>query len=281
MKKILFPTDFSKNADNALDYAIAYVNQVKGHLTVVHVYDSPGTTGSFVNVDAFMRKEAFQHMEEIINRLHTKLEKGVTFDRFVERGGPIPTIAKISTKYDLVIMGTQGASGLEEVFLGSVTNAIIKRTPTPVLVIPSGLRYKPIKNVVLSLDNQPVNGSMTLVPVQEMLQEFKADLLLFHSDKNMLDKGIDQTAYDLLGTTEYTIDYTISEETVNTVIKEMVTDYAIDVLVMIRRERTWWKNLFHDSVTSREVFHAPVPVLILHEQVESTPTVVDKYQSFS
>jgi len=187
----------------------------------------------------------------------------------------------MSTNYDLVIMGTQGASGFEEIFLGSVTNAIIKRTTTPILVIPSGLRYKSIKNVVLSLDSQPVEGATTLVPVQELLSEFKADLLLFHADKNMLDKGIDKTTYELLGTTEYTIDYTISEDNINKVIKEMVNDYAIDVLVMIRRERTWWKNLFHESVTSKEVFHAPVPVLILHEQVSENASVVDNYQSFS
>ncbi len=113
MKKILFPTDFSKNADNALDYAIDYVNQIKGHLTVVHIYNTPGTTGSFVNVDAFMRKEAFQHMVEIVNKLQTKLTKGVTFDRLVEGGSPIPTIAQKAAQYDLVIMGTQGASGFE------------------------------------------------------------------------------------------------------------------------------------------------------------------------
>ena len=57
-------------------------------------------------------------------------------------------------------MGTQGASGLKEIFIGSVTNGgVIRNTHTPILAIPHDYEYRPVKTIIFAVDDDEAVSS--------------------------------------------------------------------------------------------------------------------------
>ena len=171
----------------------------------------------------------------------------------------------LSNYYDLVIMGTQGASGLKEIFLGSTTNGVIKHTQTPVLVIPNAYHFKPFENIVLSIDNGAINDGKGVQLIKQFLKLFKADLMLFHTEENAADIGIDSNVTKLFDNAGYSIDFNFIDKNINESIEEMVIDYEVDLLCVVRRKRGFLERLFHQSTTSKVVFHSKIPILVLHD----------------
>jgi nucleotide-binding universal stress UspA family protein len=78
-------------------------------------------------------------------------------------------------KADLVIMGTKGASGLKEIFIGSNTEKIVRGTKVPVISIPKSSKIKSIKNIVFPNSLREENEALTLA-VKSLQDFFKATL---------------------------------------------------------------------------------------------------------
>ena len=158
MKTILVPTDFSNYSNNALNFAY---NIAKGHdaqIQLIHViesfdsqsYNTMGMVESNSQVDLYMNelmKVTSRRMGEIIN--DPKYE-GVEIKPHVHYGKPYETIAKIIAEHDafLVVMGTLGSSGLDELFIGSNTEKVVRYAKCPVLAIPNEAKYEDIKDIV-------------------------------------------------------------------------------------------------------------------------------------
>ena len=265
MFKVLFPTDFSDNALKALDYATELVDLLSAELTLVHTFSVPSSGGSFISIESHIRKDATVEMEKLVHRVKSRLRSEPKVEYTIRKADTVPLLVKMAGRYDLVIMGTQGASGLKEIFLGSITNAVLKRTTTPVLAIPNGYPYKPIKSVVLSMDNEPLNDQKGIQFIKELIRVTMADLMLFHTEQEAADKGIDPEVYKLFSKAGYSIDYNFSEQSINESLSEMVVDYNVDLLCLVRRNRGLFANIFHSSVTSREAFHTSIPLLVLHD----------------
>lgn len=266
MKKILFPTDFSDNAAHALNYAIEIINRLESaHLTIIHTYILPHNVNTLVPIEGHIQQDAEVEMNRVVNRIKPLLAEGIILQTVIKRADGISTISKMANNCDFVIMGTQGASGLKEIFLGSTTNGVIKNTQTPVLVIPNEYRFKPFENIVLSVDNEGINDTKGIQLIKQFLKLFKADLMLFHTEQHAADKGFDRSVTKLFDNAGYSIDFNFIDKNVNESIEEMVIDYDVDLLCLVRRKRGFLENLFHKSVTSNEVFHSIVPLLILHD----------------
>lgn len=266
MQKILFPTDFSENAAYALDYAVELINQIEtAHLTIMHTFNLPSNVSTITSFEGHLQMDAESEMNQVVNRIQPMLAQGIVLQTVIKRGDAISSIGQLANAYDLVIMGTQGASGLKEIFLGSITNGVMKNTETPILAIPKNYTFKPLKNIVLSLDNKAVNDNKGVHFIKRLLKIFKADLMLFHTEEQAADKGFDRSVTKLFDNTGYAIDFNFSGNSIRESIEEMIVDYDIDLLCMVKRKRGFLESLFHNSITSKEVFHTTIPLLVLHD----------------
>ena len=133
MKTLLVPTDFSSNAASALDYAAAIANHFGSTILLVNTYKAPRRADMFVSIDEFIRQDAQQQMDEQIKRVGPELKNGATVETFLLQGEIVPTLLRFAEQkeVDLIVMGTQGASGLKEVFIGSTTSALMTQTRHP------------------------------------------------------------------------------------------------------------------------------------------------------
>lgn len=268
MKKILVPTDFSAPAGNALDYAIAIANAFGSKITLLHTYKVYSSAGMFLSVESIIQQDAVDEINKIIAQNKPKLELGVTIEGKVLRGDAVSVIADLAdlSEYDLIVMGTKGATGLREVFIGSVTNGVIRNTRTPVLAIPESAVFKPLETFVLAIDNLKLSSGLVVDTLLNLAQRFHAKVKIYHKDTGEADQGIDPSVDQLLEPVEHSFHYELKSDN-GTIpsIDDFVADNGADLLCMVHRSRNLVDEVFHVSATSKEAFHTKIPLLVLHD----------------
>ena len=144
-KKVLFCTDFSKISDCAFDYAFGIAKRDEGVLYILHVIP---TTPDPHNLEHWLTKENLDKIkatlqedrEKMFNDKYLNHIKDKTKVKIVtESGREDEKILEFAQKekIDIIVIGTHGRTGIEHVFLGSVAEKIIRRSPIPVFIIPS------------------------------------------------------------------------------------------------------------------------------------------------
>ena len=118
MKKILVPTDFSACAANAVDFAIQSAKLLSAEITLLHAFDLPGSmytdylaaNGEFRQIQWNEDAKRLRAMKESIGQMHD-IEVGTRLIAAPLKAA-IDEISR-SEEYDMIIMGTLGAGGLE------------------------------------------------------------------------------------------------------------------------------------------------------------------------
>ena len=136
IKKILVPIDGSKNSMRGLDEAIYLARQC--HATITGLYVIPIYPRNFTDVimpyQIHLTKSAKKFMESAKTIC---AQKGIMFKSKIIFGSPSLEIDEMVKKkgFDIIVIGSRGESGLKEIFLGSVANAVVHKSKIPVLVI--------------------------------------------------------------------------------------------------------------------------------------------------
>ena len=169
MNKILVPVDFSKTSANALYYAIQLFATSSSEITVLHSYDTRSSAALLMkNIDGVLEKDAQHKMDELIQEVQQKYPDANLNPKIIKR----PTISAISAlgdsgDFDFIVMGTKGASGLKEVFMGSVAGGVISRTSAPVIVVPANYSFRSLEEIVFAIGNDPFS-SVTVTPLKNI-----------------------------------------------------------------------------------------------------------------
>jgi len=134
IKKILVPIDGSKNSMRGLDEAIYLARQC--HATITGLYVIPIYPRNFGDAimpyQIHLTKSAKKFMESAKTEC---AQKGIVFKSKIIFGSPTIEINEMAKGFDIVVIGSRGQSGLKEIFLGSVANAVVHKSKIPVLVI--------------------------------------------------------------------------------------------------------------------------------------------------
>ncbi|MBT1703736.1 universal stress protein [Chryseosolibacter indicus] len=184
MKKILVPCDFSKPAINAFRFALDLASQSKGSIELLHVVELPVMHDTVLmpvlNFEEELLKELKEKSEGEFSKIITKYNKDnvkATFN--VVFGAPSLQIIDYikNNNIDLVIMGSHGASGLREIFVGSNAEKIVRHSPVPVLVIKNYLKGS-IKNIAFPNDLEEEDQEELVHKVKTLQSFFDATLHL-------------------------------------------------------------------------------------------------------
>jgi len=159
MKKILVPTDFSDQAENALKVAAQLAKKYDGEIFLLHMLElpleliDPTTQDNHANPPEaiFFMKLAHQRFDDIMSRDYLK---GIKVHETVQFHEAFEGIMEISKEKgcDLIVMGSHGASGLKEVFIGSNTEKVVRHANLPVLVIKNNIPLFEVKDFVYASD---------------------------------------------------------------------------------------------------------------------------------
>jgi nucleotide-binding universal stress UspA family protein len=140
--KILFPTDFSETLRQAMDYILQLKQNGLKEVVVLHVTDGD----TLDKIEPFLLSDRFQKIKskicretlEALQAAERELRAGGFNVKVVTRSGyPVQEILKIEEEEDVsgVVMGSHGSSALQNLFAGSVAEAVVHKSKRPVLVV--------------------------------------------------------------------------------------------------------------------------------------------------
>lgn len=184
MKRILVPCDFSKPAINAYRFALDVAALSNGTIHLINVIELPRVPNTILTP---VRSLGINLMKEMSAKAQAKFEKistnykqqGVKIVCKVDFGVSSEIILTYAKKHsiDLIIMGSHGATGLKEFFVGSNAEKIIRASPIPVIVVKNFYKGH-LKNIVFpnALDTENQKDLISKVKVLQTF--FKAHLHL-------------------------------------------------------------------------------------------------------
>jgi nucleotide-binding universal stress UspA family protein len=182
MKKILVPCDFSKAAINAYRFALSVAQQSKGVIHLLHIIELPVLHDTVIMPVLNFEQQLFNDLKQQADTRFSKIidkykTEGVKVITKVQFGGVSRLIQDYIEKesIDLVLMGSHGATGAREFFIGSNAEKMVRNSPVPVLVLKD--YYKgPVKNIVFPNTLDTENQEDLVMKVKALQSFFKARL---------------------------------------------------------------------------------------------------------
>ncbi len=276
--RILLPTDFSKNAWHAIQYAVYLFETIPCHFYVLHAHQvSPSGLVSTINKERDTRlheitlSEARQKLDKIIKRL-TTINKvpGHKFEGLTESDTLLNAVGRnvIDKDIDFVFMGTQGASGMKEVFLGSNTVKVIRNVDNcPVMVVPEQFEFGLYKEILFATDYKHHYKKAELKPLLDLVRITMANLRVAHIH---VEEKLDVEQQELRKLLEglltgvsckfEDLDYYPS---VSARIREWSGETHTGMLAMINSQHGFFSRITREPVVKRIAFHTEVPFLVL------------------
>lgn len=142
MTHIVLPVDFSDTTEILLNGAIKFAKETNGKIFLIHV--TPADIGFAIGdmgFQYFPEIEKNEIREELIqlNQIEQKITaEGITCEHLLKQGNACDIILDYAAEKqaDYILMGSHGRSGIYDVFVGSLTKELTRKSPLPVLVIP-------------------------------------------------------------------------------------------------------------------------------------------------
>jgi len=174
---------------------------------------------------------------------------------------------------DLIVMGTKGASGLAEVFVGSRTSSMIKSVETPVLVIPAEAALTLPKRILFAADENLIDRKLDLDILKRIANKNKSKIDALYIAENEENKEVIKKFIDYevnLHFVDIPHELKMKDgENVEEAINQYVEKNPIDLVAMVTTKGNLFHNLFHESVTKRVVMHTKMPLLVMHTNLKT------------
>lgn len=142
MKNIILPIDFSETSEKLIEGAVHFAQELNGKVFLIHV--APADLGFAIGDMGFqyfpeIEKNEISHELQQLNEIQKKITaKGVSCEHLLKQGIATDIILEFASEKnaDYIVMGSHGRSGIYDVFIGSLTKDITKKSSIPVLIIP-------------------------------------------------------------------------------------------------------------------------------------------------
>jgi nucleotide-binding universal stress UspA family protein len=300
--RILCPIDFSDFSLDALRHGLVLAQWYTSQVTLLHVHQgsrslpagvSPGSAPVFDDADP-------ERLAEEVRRFCAPLTEpsGREVDVVIRSGDPAREIPREAERLraDLLILGTHGRSGFERLFLGSVTEKVLRSTRVPVMTIPPPVRQpgSPLfKTILCPLEFAP-SSIRALEYALLLAREADARLILLHVIEDLLGEAAAQ-ALGHLSVSEYyhhleqdaaaRLQAVVPDEArvwarpeervvtgrAHQEILKVVAEEQVELVVMGVQGKGVMDRLVLGSTTHRVIREARCPVLTLHGGEVGTP----------
>lgn len=278
---ILLPTDFSKNAKNAISYALTFYDKKACHFTFLHAYKvndyEEGSLltpvpGESLLKEVQQKKES--KLQELIRELEKRQENKLHKYDLVATNKPLVSAVREEIrkkKISLVVIGTQGHTEAIEVVYGSNTvNLMEEIQKCPVLAVPAHISFHGLSEIVLANSFKVELSSKDLSFLIELSQQFKAPIRILHimeeGGMNDLQKGNKKNLKERLR--KEGVDYTFHSLEYLSIplgIYSFVESRGSEIIAFINKKHGFFENLFFDPLYKNLAHYSKVPILILHQ----------------
>ncbi|MFP2997299.1 universal stress protein [Spongiivirga sp. MCCC 1A20706] len=279
MKSILLPTDFSTNAWNAISYALQLFKDEDCTFHVLHTY-----TPSLQRVDYAVGGPVYSGIPDPlvdkaldgVEKTLLKIEENYSNPRhqFVTHTKfslLVDEIKEITSKHhvDLVVMGTQGATGARRVFFGSNTVAVINKTEVPVLAVPLDYKNRPLRQLLFVTDFLQNFNNDSIKILLHVIEKTKPQITLLHITDGVHALNSKQIQHKRQ--LEELFDRYSGNEVINLEFQGSMPDSLFDfvkqsdyqLLAMINRKHSVLERLIRNQNIDQIGFETNLPFLVI------------------
>ncbi len=276
MQTILVPTDFSLNANKALNYAAEVAKLSGAAIIIVHVTN---LTHAAINENVILSETLDK---DVMDKANDELEILVTATREITLGKVEKQLyngfitdaiqqAALENKADLIIMGTLGNSGVREKLFGSITAKLISHIDVPLLAVPLMHEWQPPKNILLAINHFKESPDV-LKPLLQLAGFLKAPVhvSVFTDEDHAEAADFLQNKRDIelfcVNMQKNNPKLSILPAPVyghnfEDAIKTYCSKNETGLLVMITHKRNFVESIFNRSLTKKMSYHTDIPLL--------------------
>ncbi len=280
MKNILLPTDFSENAWNATRYAIELFKDEVCNFYLLNTYTPAIVHSRFMAASVHggvledsIKSQSEGGLQEVVDRILLECKypnhNFNTASSFSLLTDAILDLVE-TEDINLVVTGTKGASGLEEVFMGSNTVRIIKSvTDCPVLVVPENFEFKRPERIAFATDFNRSFSMEVIRPLTSLATSMGVPIHVVHiNESDELDR-YQQANKDILDEflkpIEHQFHWMSYFASKSDVMQYFLEEYNMDMFTLINYKHGFLEELVHEPVVKRVAFHTQIPLLVLPE----------------
>ena len=272
MKKILVPTDFSEQAENALKVAAQLARKNQAEIYLLHMLELPvdmvnpvGDTRSNDLPEAlYFMKLAKKRFSEILSKPYLQ---GLKVHETVQFHQAFDGIMEMSREHncDFIVMGSQGATGFKEMFIGSNTEKVVRTSEIPVLVIKNDHPNFEIRKMIFAT-NLDEHSKETLQEVTKFAEQAGAELHLVYI--NTANEFITSEETDEFlarftdGLPEKKFEFHVyNDQSVEQGILHFAKKMDADLIGIATHGRKGLSHFFNGSISEDLVNHSSSPVI--------------------
>ncbi|WP_281541246.1 universal stress protein [Maribacter aestuarii] len=277
-KRILVPTDFSKNALNAIRYALDLYSKLNCEFYFLNVFRLDNYTTSTLMIPEpgsaayesakLESKKGFEKLLDILELHHDNPKHSYhtisTFNFLSE--ALKQTIAE--KDIDLLVMGTQGATGAKGVIFGSNTVLAMERIrECPVLAVPEDVRFSAPNEIVFPTNYKSDFKRKELRYLIEIAKMHEASIRILYVSKKDTLTTLQENNKLLLAQILDTVDHsfhTLSKKDVSDGIMTFVESRDSDMVAFINHKHFFFGSVFSKPLVKEIGYDATVPILALH-----------------
>ena len=275
MKKILVPTDFSEQAENALKVAAQVARDHNCEIYLLHMLELPldlinpadnDSSSNDLPESIFFMKLAHQKFNAIMKKDYLE---GITVHETVEFHEAFDGIMEISKKHDcdLIIMGSSGSKGAKEIFIGSNTEKVVRHSNIPVLVLKNEFDNFKVDKIMYAT-NLAAETTDSFLEAKKFADNFNASIEIVFINTSKKFKTSDEIEkkreiyYDQIGLTENDVPFVVRNEH-NT--ENGIVNYAkqrdFDIISIGTHGRKGLSRFINGSLSEDLVNHVKIPVV--------------------
>lgn len=275
MKTILVPTDFSEQANFALDLARQLAIKHRMELKLFHVVEQ-GTTPYMTAVSGGMHNQMdnvyvlrlIEKVKAQFQVMISELQKvKVPASYQIRIGNPYKKISSYikNEACELIIMGTHGTSGMDDLLVGSNTEKVVRYAHCPVITLKDPVRLNDIRSMVFAAGRFDQSDQLfqNLFRIQQLFGA-KTHLVTINTPGNFFSDRDGRSSLLEFAEKNQLKDYTVniySDLTEEEGIKHFAEDQQADLIVMATHGRTGVGHLLAGSLTEQVVNHSALPVV--------------------
>lgn len=277
MKKILLPIDFTETSDNAFIYALEMAKLFKAKLVLLHTFDLPIVDSQAMPINYAVIYETiemsnFEHFEQLMPKLRAIAQERnldhIEMNHILMNGDLVQSIQKVieQENIDFVVMGTKGASGWLDSFIGTNTGAVISHVSIPVLSVSIEAKFQKIETIAFTTRFRKKDIE-ALVKVLIFAKKINAKVKCLYV--KTIDSDVDQETIKRWEShfedEENLSFFIIPSDDVKETIEDFLTSQEIDLLAMLTYKRNFFVELFTTTTTQELSYNLKTPILAFHE----------------
>jgi nucleotide-binding universal stress UspA family protein len=271
MKNILFPTDFSACADNALNYAIGIADKLKTKIILHHSC----MARSFVNEIPMEESLDDNVLHSAINRLKKyadlepfKTEK-ILFEEDICFGDADNDIVALANKkkVDLIVMGTRGSNNFTDLLFGKTSASVMEKAKCPVMVIPPRAKYNGFQKIVYAADYRATDFQ-NIYKLANIAKVYNAEIIIVHVSLSGFTDSLERETFNnfkdeiksFVSYEKLSFQLQVGLNT-GDVLDAVVKDEKADLLAMSIRQTNFLLKLLNESITNKMLHQTEIPII--------------------